>query len=131
MRDRRGAELIAVATMKDDISKSFKAHAVSGKGNMQGVATQLLDDILKLGYTEDVILKCDQEAALMDLVNEMARRRPRTIVENSKVKSSQSNGVAERAVQSIEGMVRTFKFALEKRIGQTVPSGHPVMMWLV
>ena len=131
MRDRQGAELVPVATMKDDISKTFKAHIVPGKGNVKGVAQMLVKDIEKMGYTGVVNIKCDQEAALMDLTKEMARIRPRTIVEYSRAKDSKSNGVAERAVQSIEGMTRTFKFALEKRLGIQIPSAHPVMGWLI
>ena len=54
-----------------------------------------------------------------------------TLIENSKAKDSQSNGVVERAVQSIEGLVRTLKFGLEKRLGVQIESSHAVMAWIV
>ena len=44
---------------------------------------------------------------------------------------SQSNGVAERAVQSAESIVRTHKLALENKLKRKVPSRHPIMTWLV
>ena len=133
MRDRRGAELVPVATMRDDLSKAFKAHVVSGKGDVAGVAKQLARDIERLGYDGDIALKCDQEAALMDLVKALVKERvgKKTLVETAKAKDSASNGVAERAVQSVEGMVRTFKFALEKKLGVQISSTHPIMTWIV
>jgi len=42
-----------------------------------------------------------------------------------------ANGAVERAVGVIEGQARTLKFALEYRIGATVPPAHPVLTWLV
>ena len=133
MRDKRGAELIAVATMKDDASKTFKAHVVNSKGNVDGVAEQLVRDLEEIGYNGKVIVKCDQENALVDLVKAIAKCRgdKETVVEHSKAKDSQTNGVAERAVQSIEGLVRTMKFALEKRLGVQISSSHPLMAWIV
>ena len=133
MRDRRGAELIGVATFKDDLTKTFKAHVVNGKGNVEGVAEQIVKDLQGIGYNDKVILKCDQEAALVDLAKAIARIRKEveTVIEHSKAKDSQTNGVAERAVQSVEGLVRTMKFALEKRLGVQICSSHPLMAWIV
>ena len=72
----------------------------------------------------------------MDLVQEIHEMRKleksvTTILENSRVHDSQSNGTAERAVQTVEGIVRTIKLALERRIGKKIPSTHPLMTWLV
>ena len=134
MRDRRGSELVAVATLKDDLTKTYKAHVVSNKGNVDGVADQIVKDLEMIGYgTKKIIIKCDQENALVDLVKEVARKRVgvETIIEHSRAKDSQSNSVAERAVQSVEGIVRTFKLALEKRLGVQIPSSHPMMAWVV
>jgi hypothetical protein len=44
----------------------------------------------------------------------------KTIVEESPVGSKGSNGVAERAVQEIEGQLRVMKLALEDRIGKEI-----------
>ena len=55
----------------------------------------------------------------------------RAILEASPVCSSGSNGVIERAVQAIEGQVRTIELALESRIGVEIPSDHDVVPWIV
>ena len=59
----------------------------------------------------DVILKTDQEPAIKFLVKDVMQQRTgaKTIVEMSPKASSGSNGVAERAVQTCEGMIRTMK----------------------
>ena len=44
---------------------------------------------------------------------------------------SQSSGLAERGIQTMEGMIRTLKHALEARIGKELPADHAVMLWLV
>ena len=54
----------------------------------------------------------------------------RTIVEESPVGSSGSNGVVARAVQSIEGQVRVLKLALESRIGQEIDAQADVVSFM-
>ena len=67
-----------------------------------------------------------------DVVKEIQRRRAqKTIIEHSPVRESQANGVAERAVQHIEGIVRTLKLALKKNISREIPCTHPIITWLV
>ena len=53
------------------------------------------------------------------------------VVENSPVHSSKSNGVIERAVQTVQSMVRTMRSALEEKWGVELPIEHPVWPWLV
>ena len=99
----------------------------------------------------DVVLESDQENAIMDVLNNVAKRRSadsklesfegrgpqsvgpqgRAIHEASPIGSSGSNGVIERTVQAIEGQVRTIKLALESRIGVGIPSDHDVVPWIV
>ena len=60
-----------------------------------------------------VILKSDQENAILDVVNDVCKQRRKeddsvmTLVESSPKSESQSNGIAERAVQDLEEGVRT------------------------
>ena len=51
-------------------------------------------------------------------------------LENSPVGESESNGLVERAVQTLEGQVRTMLDALQYRLQHEVPAEHPVMTWL-
>ena len=54
-----------------------------------------------------------------------------TVLANSKKGDSQSNGMAEKAVQEIEGGVRTLKLHLETRIGRRIPPHHPILEWMI
>ena len=55
----------------------------------------------------------------------------RTIHESSPVGSSQSNGLIERAIQAVEGQIRTMKLDLESHIGEKIPSDHNLIPWMV
>ena len=87
----------------------------------------------ELGYTgAPIIMKSDQEPAILALIEDVARWRApaKTVVEQSPVGSSQSNGVIERAIQSYEAMLRTMRSALEAKWDATLPEGHPIFTWM-
>ena len=85
----------------------------------------------------DIILKCDQEAAIVSLVAEISRLRADnggvggTIEEHSPVGSSSSNGLVERAIQSVEEQVRVMASALSGKWKCEVPVKHAIWPWLV
>ena len=54
-----------------------------------------------------------------------------TISENSPTYSHQSNGIVERGVQSVEGMIRTLRSALEERMGEVLVITDAIWPWLV
>ena len=96
-----------------------------------------------------IVMKSDQENSIVDLLNVISKRRAaaskmegvtlgsavppvaRTIHEQSPVADSQSNGFIERAIQDIEGQVRTIKSDFEPRAGEKIPSSHDLIPWLV
>ena len=47
------------------------------------------------------------------------------------VGESQSNGLAERAMQTVEGQLKCMKLALEDRLQCSIPCSHPIMSWVV
>ena len=53
------------------------------------------------------------------------------VVESSPVHSSKSNGIIERCVQEVQGMVRTMRSAIERRMGVKLGIEHVVWPWLV
>ena len=57
-----------------------------------------------------VIIKTDQEISIKFLVEDICKNRTaaKTMIENSPVKSKGSNGIVERAVQTVEGHLWTF-----------------------
>ena len=56
---------------------------------------------------------------------------PTAAPEHSAPGESASNGLAERAVQSVEGQVRTMKLALQDRNRCGISSDQPIMHWMV
>ena len=86
-----------------------------------------------MGYLGRVTLRADQEPALVDLLRSIGRLRHdgHTILELATVEDSKSNGFAERAVRSVEEMVRTLKVDLERRLEARVPIDSPALPWLV
>ena len=125
-------ETLPVQVMKDIRRGLINAHVVPRKGlsDDHGV-DELMLDIEKLGLKQ-IILKSDGEPALTHIQEEVRRRREcETILENSPVGDSRSNGHAERAVQSIVGLIRTMKNALENRSKLKIECNHPLVPWLV
>ena len=83
----------------------------------------------------DIIMKSDQEPAILAIADAVARRKAekgsgRAVMEHSPVKSSASNGVVERAIQSVQMQIRVMKSALEERWGCKLSTHHPVVAWL-
>jgi hypothetical protein len=119
--------------------KSIFCHAIPCKGpDEEGYVVKLIVKAIEwMGHVK-VILKSDQEAALMATVT-MALMALRCNVEDmesvtteqSAKYDSQANGSTEIGIRAARGMVRTMRSCLEKRIGQKVPVNHPLMSWLV
>jgi len=87
----------------------------------------------ELGYTgAPIIMKSDQEPAITALIDDVAKWRApaKTVVEQSPVGSSQSNGVIERAIQSYEATLRTMRSDLEEKWDAKIPDGHPIFTWM-
>ena len=85
----------------------------------------------QLGYRR-LILKSDQEAAILELKEDLKRVREEEItMDESPTQDSPSNGFIERAVQEVQGQLRTTNSALEARLKQMVTSSHPGLPWLV
>ena len=133
-KDSIGGDYIVVLVCRDRESRMTMAHVVPCKGGEQEwVTEQVARDVVKLGYHDELVLRSDQEPAIVDLLREVAKVRgsKRTFLEQSPVADSQANGVAERAVQAVEKMLRVHKLALESKLGEKVPVKHPVIPWLV
>ena len=129
------SKCLPILVIRDHASKFVYSHVVPSKGTSHAYpAAQALSDIEQLGHSK-IILKNDQEPAIVDLHNAIATKCKdkgiSVVPENSPVDESQSNGVTERAVQDVEGMVRTLKDQLETSYSKKIESGHPVLSWLV
>ena len=92
---------------------------VPAKGREQFAVDRAVSFIEEIGFLhQDLIVKSDQESAVRAVEVGKARAAlgsGKWIVEHSPVRSSQSNGVVERAVQSVQGQLRVMKLAMEYR----------------
>ena len=138
LRDHPGGESVPVMVGREKRSKMMLAHVVPFKGGgVDWLVGQLLRDLRKMGVHGKVILKSDQENAILDVLNDVCKQRGKesdsavTLVESSPKGESQSNGIAERAVQDLEEGVRTHKLDLETKLKVAVGIGHPCIAWLV
>ena len=83
-----------------------------------------------------IIIKTDQEPAILSMIADVIKIRAErggaeTIPENSPTYSHQSNGVIERGVQSVEGIIRSIRSALEERISEKLNIGDAIWPWLI
>ena len=84
-----------------------------------------------LGYKR-VTMKSDQEKSMLALQQRVQKGvNCEMVLTNSKKYDSKSNGKIEKAVQDVEGQVRTLKLHLENRIGEKIPPNHPMIHWMV
>ena len=125
-----------IFVLRDHSTRITFAHVCEGKGIVDAeysdyLRNAVLKDISSMGHSK-IVLKTDGEPACKALQEHIKTSRDATtILENSPVGESQSNGVVEKAIDEIEGMVRTLKSALEERLGWKIDPKHPVLTWLV
>ena len=112
------------------------AHSCQGKSTRAAdysayIVGAVTKDIDSLGYKR-IGLRTDQEPSMTALQDRVKRaREEETVLLKSKVRDSQGNGVVEKAVQDVEGMIRTLKIALELRIKERGMPGTAIIHWLV
>jgi hypothetical protein len=97
------------------------ATAVPHKGGQGKFATdKCLEFIEEMGDREgDLIIKSDQEPSMKYLIGDIVseREKGKTILEESPVRSSGSNGIVERGVQEMEGRIRGIYIQLQEHLG--------------
>lgn len=131
---REDGDWVVVLVGGDRETRITIAHLVPYKGaSVEWLSEQLVRDLHRLGAHARVVLKSDQEPAIVDVLKEVAKMRGsgRTVLEQSPVYDSKGNGLIERAVQSFEKILRTHKLALEDKLKSKLPVKHPVFAWLV
>ena len=83
----------------------------------------------------DIIVKSDNEPALTSLIASLSTMRAMTsgsrmIIENRPVGSSKSNGIVERAIQSVQEMIRTIGSDIEGRWEVKMDATHSIWPWI-
>ena len=117
----------------DRSSGAIFASGVMQKGDDEGYVTQSLSVwIASLGYTM-VTLHSDKEPAICwvrDKVQANLIERGMSVTTRaSPTHSHESNGGAERAVQSVRGLARTLVTQVEYRTGLTFGADSPLWLW--
>ena len=90
-------------------------------------------EIRKVGNRDRVVLRSDGEPAIKDLLSEVARLRKGipTVLESTAPGDSRANGLAERAVTSVEEQVRVLQISSEKATGEPLEVSHRGFTWIV
>ena len=83
----------------------------------------------------DIIVKSDNELALTSLIVSWSTLRAmksglRMTIENSLVRSSKSNGIVERAIQSVQGRITTIRGAIEEKWEVKIDVRHSGWPWI-
>ena len=100
---------LTVLTAKERHTGMAMATVVPSKTTGRFVTERVVAFLAEVGGLHgDIIIKSDQEEAIKSIVNAVTRMKfekgsGRVVPEGSPVKSSGSNGVVERAIQSVQG----------------------------
>ena len=117
LRDQPGMESAKILVSKDCATRMLSAHVVSLKGAViDWVIQQCARDLERLGHYGQITLKSDQEAAIVDLLKEILRGSRGTLLDHSPVADSQSHGLIESGIRSVEEMTRVLLFDLSSRV---------------
>ena len=134
---RREAEVdtTTLLVMKDRDSRAIRAWVVPVKGvgsDMRHAVSRAVEGVHELGHRGPVVLKTDNEAALLALREAiMAELHEGAIPVQPVPGESESNGVTESGVRLFKGLLRVHLAALERKAEVIFPSEHPVTAWLV
>ena len=114
---------LPVLVAKERTSKMLMSAAVPRKTTGTYIAKRVVGFLREVGCLHgDMVMKSDQEPALRSVVEDVGRLKAaegggRYVAEYSPVGASQSNGMIERAIQSVTGQTRVLLSALEEKWG--------------
>ncbi len=132
MGDETDDEKLTILVMRDDKVRATCCTSVKNKGAASSWAVKRSLKFLEgLGFGR-IVFKSDSEHSITDLWNAIrAKREADTVPECAPKGESQANGVVEKAVQEVQGVVRTLKSGLEKRIGKRIKISDDIIHWIV
>ena len=124
LRSRRDGTTIALVVPKKGLPEEWVAARIA----------KTIDDIGLNDVT--MIVKSDGEPAMKALrgaVSRIRRAENKTgvIEEEAQRADSAGNGMIEKAVQEVEGMIRTLRKKVEMSTGATMKKGSAAMVWLI
>ena len=117
-------------------TRAVLSTVVPKKTTEEWICRRLIAWLREIGLESvDIIVKSDNEPALTSLIASWSTMRAMTsgtrmIIDNSSVGSSKSNGVVERAIQSVQGTIRTIRSDIEGRWGVKIDATHSIWPWI-
>ena len=133
-RDGPGVDGVTALAICDKNSKFLAGHVVDSKGaRAEHDLGQVLRDLRQMGHYGSLRVRTDQESSIADLFKAMAKERgdSPTALETAARSDFKGNGEAEKAVQTIEEMVRTLMIDLEDRCGEKLSVTESFFPWLL
>ena len=123
MGDEGSDRTLAMLVVRERSSGMTMATVAPRKSSGEWLGKRVMAFMREAGCeVEPVVMKNDNEPALVKVVEEVGRLRAAIggrgmVVENSPVHSSKSNGYTERSVQGVQGMIETWRSSLEEKWG--------------
>ena len=131
-RDESSQPILVARDLDTKMTVSF---LVQSKGMASEYAVKrLLAFLREIGHHDNrIIIKTDQESPIKVVAERLAKDRgdAQTILENSPVRSSGSNGGIERAVKEVEYQLKTMKSALDDRVGTNIGATSDIIPWMI
>jgi hypothetical protein len=116
------------------MSQFIASHVVDAKGaSAEHAINQVLRDLRRMGHHGSLKVRMGQESSITDLFRGVARERgeARTVFTHAARSDSKGNGLAEKAVQTIEEMLRTLFIDLEQRCREDLSVHDDFFPWLL
>ena len=136
MGDEKEGKTLAFLVARERETRAVLSTVVPRRTAGEWIWRRLMAWLREIGLVSvDIIVKSDNEPALTSLVASWSTMRAMTsgsrmIIENSPVGSSKSNGIVERAIQSVQGMIRTMRSDIEGRWGVKIDATHSIWPWI-
>ena len=122
---------ITFLAVKDRNDKAVAALPVPCKGAGNGYPVKRLRKQLDTWGRTRVVLRSDQEPAILDLKRQLKESRlEETVLEEAPRGDHRSNGEAESTVALLARQFRIVRAALEDRVGK-IPIDKPILRWLL
>ena len=99
------------------------------KGSTDKIAVLALKAFIASVAQPKMVLQCDSENAIKDVVNKVCDLVPGLMKRTTPIASKGSNGRVEQKNKAIEGMTRTILADVSQRYGCELPTGHPAVSW--
>ena len=133
MKDEDGNDnkMLTLLAAREDLNKNVFCTIAARKGNVVPWINDSLSSFIDaLGYKE-LALKTDNESSIKSLRLAVCDKvRADCIEEDATLGDKPANGLAESAVQSCEGMIRTQICHYEMKMNETMNLDCPLFPWM-